>query len=303
MSNVAILPSAAGFTPAQLKLIRQTVAADTNESEFDLFIAAARNAGLDPFRKQISAIVFSKDNPKRRKMSIITTIDGFRVIAERTRLYRPDDQPPVYEIDAQSKGPGNPLGIVSCTVKVFKRDQDGEWFPCAGQAYWDEFAVVKEEWAENEQGTRRPTGKKQADGNWGKMPRVMIAKCAEAQALRRAFPDALSGIYAEDELDRAKHADTSPSEVIEQFDAQERMTRLGGPSILFQMAPGSPLEALPLGKIADKIAAHLQAMSTATEVDAFSDANKEGLRQFWGHSKGDALAVKSLIDRRRADLG
>ena len=96
MSNVALLPSAAGFTPPQLKLIRQTVASDTNESEFDLFIAAARNAGLDPFRKQISAIVFSKNDPKKRKMSIITTIDGFRVIAERTRLYRPDDQPPVY---------------------------------------------------------------------------------------------------------------------------------------------------------------------------------------------------------------
>lgn len=297
MSNVALLPSAAGFTPAQLKLIRQTVASDTNESEFDLFIAAARNAGLDPFRKQISAIVFSKDDPKKRKMSIITTIDGFRVIAERTRLYRPDDQPPVYEIDPELKSPENPKGIVSCTVKVFKRDQDGQWFACVGQADWDEFAVVKAEWVNNQK-----TGKMKADGNWAKMPRIMIAKCAEAQALRRAFPDVLSGIYAEDELDRAKYADTSPSEAIERLETQERLAYLGGTSILFQMDAGAPLEALPLGQVADKIAAHLETMVDVREVEAFASANKEGLRQFWGYSKGDAHAVKSLIDKRRGEL-
>ena len=230
MSNVAILPSNAGFTKAQMKLIRDTVAADTTDMEFSLFVAAAHNAGLDPFRKQINAIVFNKNNPEKRKMSIITTIDGFRVIAERTRMYRPDDEPPRYEIDPSLKSAANPLGIVSCTVKVYKRDQDGAWFACAGQAYWDEFAIVKEEWAEDETGKRRRTGKSAAEGNWARMARVMIAKCAEAQALRRAFPDALSGIYEKSEMDRAIVEDQTPSEAVANYEAQERIAKLGGPS-------------------------------------------------------------------------
>jgi hypothetical protein len=45
----------------------------------------ARRVGLDPFRRQIYAVVYNKDKPKKRKMSIITGIDGFRAVAARGR--------------------------------------------------------------------------------------------------------------------------------------------------------------------------------------------------------------------------
>src|SRR3546814_3753630 len=50
-----------------------------------------KRVGLDPFRRQIYAVVYSKDKPDKRKMSIITGIDGFRAVAARNRDYRPDD--------------------------------------------------------------------------------------------------------------------------------------------------------------------------------------------------------------------
>ena len=66
------------YTGKQMELIKRTVAADCNNTEFDLFLEVARRIGLDPFRKQIYAVVYSKDKPDKRKMSIITGIDGYR---------------------------------------------------------------------------------------------------------------------------------------------------------------------------------------------------------------------------------
>ncbi len=80
-NNVVAHPTANRFSAAQLDLIKRTVAIDTNPAEFDLFVTVARNAGLDPFRRQISALVFSKGDAAKRRMSIITGIDGLRTIA------------------------------------------------------------------------------------------------------------------------------------------------------------------------------------------------------------------------------
>ena len=91
MSLMSPIASASEFSDRQLELIRRTVAADCNPQEFDLFCEVARRTGLDPFRKQISAIVFSKGDESKRKMAIITTIDGLRTIAARSRRYRPDE--------------------------------------------------------------------------------------------------------------------------------------------------------------------------------------------------------------------
>lgn len=173
MTNVATLPTAT-LSGQQLQLIRRTIANDCNDAEFDLFMAAARAAGLDPFRKQISPLVFNKKNSDKRRMSIITTIDGLRVIAARSGRYRPDEEEPDFTFDPEEKGPTNPLGLVKAKVRIFIDDK-----PVTGVAYWSEFAPISEEWKESEDGRRRPTGKMVLDTgcNWGRMPRVMLAKC------------------------------------------------------------------------------------------------------------------------------
>lgn len=304
MSNVAVLHPANSnvsvMSGSQLALVRRTVAADCNETEFDLFMAVAQSKGLDPFTKQISAIVFNKDKPDKRKMAIITTIDGFRVIAERTGEYRSDDEEPDFTYDPEIKGPLNPLGIVKAKVKVFKRDK-----PAVGVAYWEEFAPIKDEWGENEQGKWKPTGKQTLDvgGNWGKMPRVMLAKCAEAQALRKAFPERLSGLYEGAEFDRQQAAEMLPSELVAVENRDQRLARIGGATgIMFQLFPNTALESVPLGQVHDRLAERIGEIGDRKMLDWFEGANRVPLQEFWARAPGDALEIKKLLERKALNL-
>ncbi len=297
MSNVAILPTANVMSGSQLALVRKTVASDCNETEFDLFMAVAQSKGLDPFTKQISAIVFNKDKPDKRKMAIITTIDGFRVIAERTGEYHPDDDEPEFTYDAEIKGPLNPLGLVKAKVKVFKGGR-----PAPGVAYWEEFAPIKDEWGQNEQGKWKPTGQQTLDtgGNWGKMPRVMLAKCAEAQALRKAFPERLSGLYEGAEFDRDRAAEMLPSELVAIENRDQRLARIGGANgIMLQMFPNAPLEQVALGVVYDRCTERVSEIEDRQMLDWFESANRAPLQEFWARAPGDALELKKVIERQR----
>lgn len=308
MSNIVPITTStaiASYTGAQLALIRRTVAKDTNDDEFNLFISVARMKGLDPFSKQISAIVFNKDNAKKRQMSIITTIDGMRSIAARSGRYRPDEDEPFYEYDAEAKDERiNPIGLVKAKVRIFIADTQsaGGWRPATGVAYWDEFAPIKDEWKEGDDGKRRPSGRKTLDGNWPKMPRVMLAKCAEAQALRKAFPEDLSNLYEGAELDRAQVIDVTATEIIGAHDEENRLRRVGASnSITFQMTATSPLEPIPLGDCADRIIAAARHFDL-TQMRWFRSANTHPLREFWARAETDALEVKRFLDKREADL-
>ena len=303
MSNVTALSTS--FTGRQLELIRHTVAKDCQPDEFNLFIAVAQRAGLDPFRRQISALVFNKNKPDKRRMSIITNIDGLRAIAARSGRYRPDEDEPRFSYEPELKGPTNPLGLEKAVVRIFIRDEGGhEWRPVTGVAYWDEFAPVSEEWAENPQtGRRERTGRMVLDtgGNWGRMARVMLAKCAEAQALRKAFPEDLSGLYEGAEMDQARVVDVSPTEIIEATQTEDRLRQVGATGITFQLTPASPLEPIALGKVFDRIVEAAEGF-TLQQMRWFRDANTHPLREYWARAKGDALELKKRLDEIQARL-
>lgn len=294
------------FTDAQLALIRRTVAADCNSDEFDLFIEVARRVGLDPFRRQVYAIVHNKKDDEKRKLTIITGIDGFRAVAARNRDYRPDDEEPVITYDAAAKDPAtNPLGIVKATVKAYKLAPDGQWFPVVGTAYWSEFAPLKEEWAYSEEkGKRVPTGRMSLDATslWRKMPHVLLPKCAEAQALRRGWPEDLSGIYAAEEMDRAM-VDITASASVEQHERDKRLALVHAKDTIPMLwEAGRPIEAVPVGQLVDRSLAYLKAAESLTQVEWWENTNTAGLREFWALHKADALALKQEVEARKAEL-
>ncbi|MCF4166369.1 phage recombination protein Bet [Zavarzinia compransoris] len=290
----------------QLGLVRRTVAADLTNDEFDMFIVIANRAGLDPFKKQIHAVVYNKKNPDKRKVSFITGIDGYRAIAARSGTYRPDEDPPRVVISDDLKNPDtNPLGIDYADVTVWQYGADKAWHKVTARAYWEEYAPLKEEWHENrETGRREPSGIFRLDtsGNWGRMPRLMIAKVAEANALRKGWPEDLGGLYVDAEMDRAGMIDITPSAVVENDERERRMALIGGDGILVAFDETEGLKSVPIGQFADRCLAFIRSCPNSGTLAWWQSFNRAGLQQFWGKSKADALEVKKAIEARADEL-
>lgn len=322
MNNLAPIQTHAptlSYTGKQLELIKKTVAADCTPDEFNLFIEVSRRVGLDPFRRQIYAVVYNKKDSEKRRMSIITGIDGYRSVAARNRDYRPASTPAEFETDANLKSPANPAGLIRAVVTCYKYGPDGQWHPVAGEAYWDEFAPLKEvadeyDWIDTGEtwpDSGKPKKKKvprgetrtEVDGKWKSMPHVMLAKCSEAQALRRGWPEDLSGVYTEEEMDRSRVADLSASEAVELFERDKRLQITGGRDSIFVVwNPADPMEAVPLGQFADKATAFVRACKELPDLIGWEETNRVALQDFWAKSKADALELKKIIEARKTQI-
>lgn len=304
MPNDLTLPD---FTSSQLLTIKNTVCRDATDLEFDLFMNMARQYGLDPFRKHLHMIIYNKNKPEKRTHAIFPSRDGWRILAGRQRDYRPASGPAQFVcIDSAKDDGSNPHGIVSCGVTLHKQDASGDWHPVYGEAYWHEFAKVSEIWANDpETGRRGPTGKFELSGGWATMPRLMIQKCAEGQALRAGWPDVFGGLYHQEEIPQPGERsmrDITPSEQIAEQQTRDRQSMLGGQAIFMSLDASGALERVPLGHVADRCAEYLTE-NDAESVYTWSIRNREPLREFWAASPNDALELKKMIEQKTSEIG
>ncbi len=301
------------YSAPQLALIRQTVAKDCNPQEFDLFMEICKHQGLDPFRKQIYAFVFKKnkkskdDNGKwheieERNLTPVTSIDGYRSKAARCSDYRPDDQEPTFEYSDDAKNEDtNPLGIIKCTVRAYRFGPDKQWHPCVGTAYWDEYAPIVED-GEWKDGKFVGNGKLVLDkkkSNWRRMARTMIAKCAEAQSLRKGWPDEMSGLYVQEEVDKA-YLDMTATEAADAHERDERLKRVSGKEsipAIFEQSIG--LQLVPSGEFADRVLEYIRGFDTVEAFDFWREQNTIALKQFWAYMPTDALELKKSLEETR----
>lgn len=163
-------------TQEDLDTLKNHLCSDLDEQEFKLFLYVCKARGLNPLLRQIYAVKYPGWGGKPGKVSHITSIEGFLLIAERTGEYEGYEDELVYD----KKG----NAIARCTV--FRKGKRPARVECD---YWEFCQTVRDN-----------KGGDVPNKMWRKMPRWMLQKCALARALDRAFPEELGGLYIQDEM-------------------------------------------------------------------------------------------------------
>jgi phage recombination protein Bet len=184
---IAIRDDQVTFDDLQVKALAQLGVDRAEKADLAIFFHQCKRTGLDPFLRQIHMIGrrTKVNNQWVTKQTIQTGIDGFRLIARRAADRRKESlgySDPLWcgedglwrEVWLATEPPAGAKIVVH---------RNGQPFP--GVAVFREFCQRKSDGTLNSQ--------------WSSKPAHMIAKCAEALALRMAFPQDLSGLYTDDE--------------------------------------------------------------------------------------------------------
>ena len=182
------------FDDEKKALVKRTIAKDATDDELAMFLYQAERTGLDPFARQIYAIKRYDSKEKKDVVAIQISIDGMRLTAERSGHYDSQEGPYWCGKDGVWRDSWfDTEPPAAAKVLVYKL---GSTRATTGIAHWAEYRQ-----------TYRREGRDELSPMWKKMPALMLAKCAEALALRKAFPMELSGLYTQEEMAQAEVVD------------------------------------------------------------------------------------------------
>jgi phage recombination protein Bet len=212
----------------QLDLIKRTVAKGASDLELELFVKQCERTGLDPFARQIYAIKRWDAQAGQEVMQTQVSIDGLRTLASDTGEMAGQDGP--YWCGPDGKwldvwlGPGEPR---ASKVVVLRGSGDSLRAVFTGVALYDSYCQTRKD--------GRPTRM------WEQMGPEMLAKCAEALALRKAFPQKLSGLYTSDEMGQSSNT-APPERDLNQPPQSPQSPQKALPAQSPILAPPKPLE-------------------------------------------------------------
>lgn len=217
------------YTVQQLAAIRSEYAAGATDAQFANFMRECESRNLEPgrhvyFQLRLNSVLDHDTGTwiKQKRPIHLTSIDAFRLIAQRTREYRGQEAPMYIYLDDANRptirsdvplcgdggsqqsdgGKSAPLMPWAAEVSVYRKDFEKA---VSVVARFEAYAVRKRDGSLSDM--------------WNHRGPEQLAKCAEALALRKAFPEELGSIYIEEELPDTPERDSDSSAPYQATDA------------------------------------------------------------------------------------
>jgi phage recombination protein Bet len=222
-----------GYDLRKLRIIKRMLVPESiTDDEFVLFIERCVQTGLDPIARQIYAISLWDNQINGYKMSIQVSIDGLRLLAQRSGEYAGQLGPFWCGKDGEWKdvwlSDEPPIAArVGVLRKSFKE-------PLWRVAKYTSYVKLKKD--------------KSPSYMWEKMPDLMLAKVAESLALRSVFPQEAKGMYTRDEMGQAENEITEDVVVADTVPQTQEEASSAPPNV-----PQSPVQEIARPSEVDRV--------------------------------------------------
>jgi phage recombination protein Bet len=279
---------------ALVDVMRASLYPGARPESVGMVLAYCRARGLDPLRKPVHIVPMwvTPAGSKQGAMQdvVMPGIALYRIEAARTGAYAGKTEPE-FGPDRTEELEGSKVTFPEwCKITVY-RTVNGE--RCA--------FVAKEYWLENYATKSRDSD--QPNAMWRKRAYGQLAKCAEAQALRMAFPEETGGEPTGEEMEGKVHAprevqsvvvETSPAAAPAIAPPQpEKWPLLGPDNTLYQVAPSNWLT---------KIGGALARLESVDAVRAWREAMAPHMEKIGGDDPVRVSEADHLIEQRLAEL-
>jgi phage recombination protein Bet len=265
------ITSIARYDQSKIDLVARTICKGASNDELSLFIAICERTGLDPFARQIYSIERWDSQLGRKVRQTQVSIDGARLTAQRSGEYAGQDGPYWCGPDGVWRDVWTEDSLpFAAKVGVLRR---GFAQPLYAVAVFSEY--------------QQTTKDGKLTRMWSQMPTLMIGKCAEALALRKAFPAELSGLYTAEEMGQAD-AGEAPVPVPVAVPREMAAAALPAP------AP-AVLEAEVVAS--SSVESALQASSAKPRKGKAPAKASEGHLRKWPETGTDVVVAEKVVDR------
>lgn len=162
-----------------------------SDASVDLVLSYCRAAGLDPMQKPVHIVPMWDSKAREMRDVVMPGIGLYRTNAARTGEFAGMSEPEFGPMVTERLGNRDVTFPEWCRVTVSRRLPSGHLAQFTAVEYWIENYAIK--------------GGKDQDQSpnamWTKRPRGQLAKCAQAQALRMAFPEATGSMPTAEEME------------------------------------------------------------------------------------------------------